>query len=1235
MSRLIHYIEDMSFQGKLKVGFSILLVAFTIFAVAMFDIVKELESSNRWVHHTEKVIGKANKLMKLLVDMETGQRGFLIVGKESFLEPFNKGQADFENQIHELKRLVSDNPAQVAILERVDDLSHTWRSKAANVQISKRREIDINTDGMKDIIALVEAETGKQLMDQMRTIIKKFIEVEQLLIAERLELSRQTEATAETVALGGALLTLATGLLILLLVDRATAPLHKLTATMMDIAKAGDYTRRVEVSGLTEVVRIADVFNIMSQNTEEQVWLKKFASELSGLLQEVENPTQLTQQLISRLGDLLQVGFAGFYLQNRENGRYELTGRYRYNEPKHSKTSYASGEGLVGQCALENRTMIIKDIPKDYFNIHSGLGEALPNTIMAVPVTYQGQVFGVLEFATFGDFTSIQQALVDEQVPNVGLGLQSLQRRQQTQELLEKTQIQAEELQVREEELRDNNALLERQAQELEHSQTAVEERNEKLQIQQEELRVANEELEEKAQDLFASRGMLETKNQALGDAKKELERRAEELAISSKYKSEFLANMSHELRTPLNSLLILSKMLADNKTGNLTEKQVDFAVTINDSGSDLLLLINEILDLSKIESGKMELFVEPINVADFVAGLKRKFAPVAANKEIEFAIKFDQAPAKLRSDSQKLEQVIKNLLSNALKFTKQGKVSLQIASVADDIQLKTPGLTIKKPLAFTVTDTGIGIPAEKRKTIFEAFQQVDGSTSRNYGGTGLGLSISRELTKLLGGEIQIESDLGVGSTFSLIIPTELKEILPIPKENVVESFTSDVTANSDSDDDGNSLATSALSTPDKSSTVALPYKAPSTVSKQQAPDDRHELKPGDRSILIIEDDVRFSRIVADVARERGFSILLAEDGTTGLHFADFYQPSGIVLDIGLPGMDGWRVMEHLKNSAKTRHIPVHFMSSNDSSLDAMKRGAIGFLTKPVSMGEMELAFSRIEDMIDRPVKRLLLVEDDPVQLKSLCELIGNGDVQTVVAESGKKAEQLLAKELFDCIVLDIGLPDMDGLDLLEKLRTRDGKRGIPVVVYTGKELEPQERATLDHYAQSIIIKDVRSPERLLDDTALFLHRVESELPEEQRRIIRMLHDADSLFAGRKILVVDDDMRNTFSLSAILQEKEMEVLTAGNGEEALEQLESDPDVAIVLMDIMMPGMDGYEATRKIREQQCFADLPVIALTAKAMKGDRALCIEAGANDYLAKPVDTDKLLSMMRVWLYR
>ena len=1014
----------------------------------------------------------------------------------------------------------------------------------------------------------------------------------------------------------------------LFITRRITSPIVQIAGALTEVGEGG-FTQEIRIAARNELGALAQGFNVMIQNLREsaveaeaQTWLKDGSSRLNDQMQGDLILTELTRITIGFLCRYLEAQMGAFYIQDEQS--IKLVASYAFSTRKGFRNEFQVGEGLVGQAALEQQTIVFSDAPDDYVAIGSGLGETRPRVITVIPLIWNKEVVALLEFASLTRFSPLQERLIENVASRIAIAIQTTLSRDLTRKLLAQTQVQAEELQTREEELRENNSLLKKQTDDLKKNgqalvekQGELEEKNSLLQSQQEELRVANEELEEKARDLKDSRDVVETKNNDLEKARLALERKAGDLTVTSKYKSEFLANMSHELRTPLNSVLILARLLADNKEHNLTEKQMEYARTIHDSGSDLLALINDILDLSKIEAGKMDVQIETIYLEDFTDTLVRKFQPVATKKGLEFVIQAQGAPTNWRSDSQKLNQVIKNLLSNAFKFTQQGRVTLSIGPVTARTTLHRPDLSRKDAFSIVVSDTGIGIPAAQLNSIFEAFQQGDGTTSRKYGGTGLGLSISRELAKLLGGEIQLESVEGEGSVFSLFIPRALVitvaenkseppgEVKPVGVERVIrEPLVRD-------------------------EPVSIPEMSP------QIPDDRHDLKPGDRSVLIIEDDFRFAGILADTARERGFKVLVVASGESGLHFADFYEPNAIILDIGLPGMDGLKVMTHLKSNAKTRHIPVHIMTARDGSLDALKKGAVGFLTKPISLEALAEAFSRIERIIDRPVKNLLLVEDDPVQQRSLVALIGNGDVKTAVASSGAEARQMLTEEHYDCIVLDLGLPDMSGVDLLESLRSHKNACEIPVVVYTGKDPTAEERTVLNRFAQSIIIKDVDSMERLFDNTSLFLHRVEANLPEASRCMIRMLHDKEALLEDRKVMIVDDDMRNVFALCAVLEEKKMPVVVAVNGQEALAKLNANPDMAIILMDIMMPEMDGYEAMTKIRAQPRFSDLPIIALTAKAMKGDRSKCIEAGASDYMAKPVETQKLLSMMRVWLYR
>jgi PAS domain S-box-containing protein len=738
----------------------------------------------------------------------------------------------------------------------------------------------------------------------------------------------------------------------------------------------------------------------------------------------------------------------------------------------------------------------------------------------------------------------------------------------------EQLAMQAEELQTQQEELKQMNEELEEQAQNLKQ--------------QQEELQMTNEELEEQTQS-------LEMKNMELEGARTDIEEKSKQLEISSRYKSEFLANMSHELRTPLNSLLILSKDLTENKKKNLLPDQIESAEIINKSGQDLLSLINEVLDLSKIEAGKMVLNIERLSLEDFANNLRRNFRHQAENKNLDFTVSFRKGlPDFIRTDSMRLDQVMKNLLSNAIKFTEKG--SIKVVFDAPD----------QNHISIAVHDSGIGIPDDKKAIIFEAFQQVDGSTSRKYGGTGLGLSISREMTKLLGGQISLTSKVGEGSVFTVTIPREIS---------------------------GNAADEKITAKAEAFSKPAAIKKTGEFYNYETIPDDRETITENDRIVLVIEDDLKFAKVLLNQAHDKGFKCLAAATGEDGLLLAERFKPQAIVLDIDLPGINGNQVLLELKANPLIRHIPVHIMSINERTIEPIKEGAIEYLTKPVNKKQLDEAFGRIENFVERKMKNLLIIEDDENSRKATRKLIGNGDVKCFDAGTGKEAMEVFRKNHIDCIVLDLGLPDMSGFDLIQELKKIKDRRIPPIIIYTGRELSREENAELEKYAETIIIKGVKSEERLLDETALFLHRTISNLPEPKQKIITGLYDKESIFLNKKILVVDDDMRNVFALSKVLKERGMQINKAENGLVALRILEEQPDMDLVLMDIMMPEMDGYEAMRSIRSHAKFRKLPVIALTAKAMKDDKQKCIDAGANDYIAKPVELDRLLSLMRVWL--
>lgn len=902
-------------------------------------------------------------------------------------------------------------------------------------------------------------------------------------------------------------------------------------------------------------------------------WLKNGQNELNTILRGDKSTAELTERTLAFLTEYLGAGIGVFYLFDDKEALLRISSSYALAPRKGLSGQIALGEGLAGQAALERKTICLNAAPPDYLPISSGLGEADPANIVVLPLLHNDALIGIIEIGSFKVFSNNDLEFLEQTREGIAIALSVNSSRQLVNELLEQTQGQAEELRV-----------------------------------QQEKLQQTNEELEDRARMLEQKREGIRAKNRELEATSLELQRKADELQRVSVYKSEFLANMSHELRTPLNSLMILSSLLKDNREGNLTAKQIEFAATINGAGRDLLNLINDILDLSKIESGHLEFHYEELNIAELCGQLETLFQPIAGDKGIIFTVtRGENAPEAIVTDSQRTRQILQNLLSNACKFTSQGSVSLRAYTPeGKENPLKTAAV------AFTVTDTGIGIPADKQELVFNAFQQADGSTSRTYGGTGLGLSISRQLARSMGGEISLISGSGNGSTFTLYLPVEgVCDLTPVVEQAASQS-------------DPNSVPVSATAATPK--TVDL-LPAP-------IPDDRENIQNGAKSILIIEDDLHFAGILADMVRERNFSVLVADDGESGLALAENFQPSAIILDVMLPHIDGWGVMRHLKDNPVTRHIPVHFITCLEERRKALGMGAIGYDTKPVSSEQLDIVFGNLSNAIEKTMKMLLIVEDDQDQARAMVELLKERNVTITVADSGNKAIELLSAEQFDCIVLDLGLADMGAFALLEELKKLDPERHVPVIIHTGHELTHEDERRLHHYAESIIIKGAKSPERLLNEVTLFLHLVETSLDPDKQYMIRAALDKEAMLEGKKILIVDDDMRNIFSLSSALAEKNMTIFEAENGHEALKQLDENPDIDLVLMDIMMPEMDGYEAMRRTRKDPRFRTLPIIALTAKAMKGDREECLKAGASDYIPKPVDMEKLFSLLRVWLY-
>jgi HAMP domain-containing protein/signal transduction histidine kinase/CheY-like chemotaxis protein len=1000
----------------------------------------------------------------------------------------------------------------------------------------------------------------------------------------------------------------------------------------------GDLTRQVTVEAKGEVDALKQNVNQMIANLREtternaeQDWLNSNLARFSGMMQGQRDLQTVSRLIMSELTPLVGAGYGAFFLteeQEDSEPELQLISSYGYKQRKSMSNRYTFGESLVGQAALEKQSILVTEPPDDYVKVASGLGEAPPRNIVVMPVLFEDQVMAVIELASFLPFGEVQSAFLDQLGETIGIVINTIQATMRTEELLRQSQGLTQELQERSEELQSQQEELKRANSELEQQAQTLKASEELLQTQQEELQQTNEELEEKAQLLEEQNRRIEIKNHEIELARTALQERAEQLALSSRYKSEFLANMSHELRTPLNSLLILAKLLSENSEQNLTDKQVEFANTIHQAGADLLDLINDILDLSKVEAGKMDVNPTDVRLADICEFVERTFRPLTGEKGLDLAVEIAGAnvPPTILTDDQRLQQVLKNLLSNAVKFTEEGGVTLRVEMAPEDAQFASLSLAgTNGVLAFSVIDTGIGIAEDQLRLIFEAFQQADGTTSRRYGGTGLGLSISREIARLLGGEIHVVSEPGKGSTFTLYLPAAFVATIPgLAEMAALEARLDDLVR------EGRALVDEGTAL------LEPPVLDPGLLQRNDVDDDRATVENGDRVVLIVENDESFAGTVLDIARERGFKGIVALRGDTGLALAHEFQPDAIVLDMELPVMDGWTVLDHLKHHPSTRHIPVHIVSAgHDGRANALRAGAVAVLEKPVEKAGIDSMLAEISSFIDRGVRRLLVVEDDDEQRRSIVELVGAGDdIEVVAVGAADPALAALEERPFDCMVLDLKLPDTTGFKLLEQLKKDERFARLPVIVYTGQELTRREETRLKKYAETIIVKDARSPERLLDETSLFLHRIEARLPEAKRRMLEQLHGATEVFKGKKVLIVDDDVRNVFALTSVLEANGMEVIFAENGRDGIDMLQANPDVDLVLMDLMMPELDGYETMQAVRQIPEFRQLPIISLTAKAMKGDREKSIASGASDYITKPVDTDQLLSLMRVWLY-
>jgi len=1135
-------------ERRTIVALVVVIVFFVISGVMAYENIKTIRENNQKVIQSQQTVRSLNEILSSAQDAETGQRGFLLTGNDRYLEPYRAAQAAIPGRLDSIRLATQDNAAQQ---QRLKELAVRLDDKLAEL----RETIDLRrAQGLEPALAVVNSDRGKAAMDAIRNQLSS-MQADELVVRDRRVAEMGT-------AYNGAL---TTGIL----------------SALLGIA-------------LTLVVGV--LIRNAARSTQRSAWLQAGQLELGAAMAGDQATEELGANILTFLARYLNAQAGALFVNS--TSYYERIGAYGLPPGSEGVQRFLPTEGLPGQAAAERRMLVVNDVPDGYLSVGSALGQDKPRHLVMLPSIVDGQVNGVLELGFFRALDDDTLALLEQTAPAIGVALRSATYRAELSRLLEETRRQSDSLQLQGEELRVSNEELEEQSRVLKQSQHELEQ-------QQAELEQTNVHLEEQANELEAQRDELYRANQAI-------ESKAQEVLRASRYKSDFLANMSHELRTPLNSALILSKLLADNPRGNLTEEQVKFARTIHSSGNDLLTLINDILDLSKIEAGHIEIHPDTLPIDRMIKGLAPLFQPIAEQKGVFFDVAMSpDCPAAFESDRQRLEQIIKNLLSNAFKFTEQGSVRLLVAPDAHG------------NIVFAVSDTGIGISDEQQTRIFDAFQQADGTISRKYGGTGLGLSISLELARLLGGRIDVDSEVGKGSTFTLTLPATPGAV----SETATHAMTGSPRPEHLPPSHG--VATAPARSETAAQAVALAARIP---------DDRDDLADHRRVILVVEDDEGFAGILLDLTREMNFSCLVATSGQEALALARQYLPQAIVLDVGLPDQSGLSVLDILKRDTRTRHIPIHVVSAADHSHAALSMGAVGYLLKPVKRTQLADVLTKLDERLSQDVRRVLVVEDDDVQRDAIRQLLASADVETVAAGTAAECLQRLKEQTFDCMVLDLSLPDASGFTLLETLSEEGIYAFPPVIVYTGRDLTADEEARLRVYSRSIIIKGAKSPERLLDEVSLFLHQVVTDLPAEHQRMIQEAQHRDAVLEGRRILVVEDDVRNVYALINILEPRGCVLTVARNGKEAIEALDKagtaiGEAIDLVLMDVMMPVMDGLTATREIRDDARWKKLPIIMLTAKAMPDDQENCLQAGASDYMAKPLDVDKLLSLVRVWM--
>ena len=1184
-------------KNNLRLGLGLSLIILFISSLASFVSIRNLIKSTDLVKHSDEVILKTEGVISVLKDAETGQRGYLLTGNKIFLEPFNGANDSAMAILKHVGELTKDNPVQQKNINELKNI------------MSKRLSIITSTIEIKSLGGAVDPTVlfqGKTYMDQARAIVIQMIKEEQRLLQSRTEeLNKLTSYTPILIVVAALLAILITlffyrkvsvdfdeRLKLQKEIEDKKYEMEKRIVAIKEIAHQisnGNYGVVLDAQSQDDIGELSLSLNTMSSSLKksfdtlaENEWLQTGVANLNVKMVGEKDVFHLADDIIEFLSIYTGGQIGAIYLF-KDDGYLHLKGQYALQGQKLAPT-IEIGQGLIGQAVKSGKAILLKEVPKGDLTISFASGNIIPRELMVVPIIRNGITIGGLEIGTLSEFSEIQTHFLNLVLADVGTALLGAQNRQKLQQLLEETQAQSEELQVQHNELEGMNAELEAQAQKLQASE-------EELRVQQEELLQSNQELEERS-------SLLEEKNELIEERNIEIQQKAEALELSTRYKSEFLANMSHELRTPLNSILLLSRLMAENEA--MDREHQEYAEVIQSSGQGLLSLIDEILDLSKIEAGKMELDRANIRIEEVLGNMKGLFGPLAKEKKLDLVIQHaEDVPEYLHTDKMRLEQILKNLLSNAVKFTTEGSVTLKLE--------KNEKLNA---LIFKVTDTGVGIASDKQAMVFEAFQQADGSTRRKFGGTGLGLSISRELAKLLGGFIDLRSAEGEGSVFTLTLPIDRNK-----------GF-------------GDAVQTE-VAPPVVVAEVAPQKMKDLTVANipQEIEDDRDNIQPDDKVILIVEDDTPFAKTLLDFTRKRSYKGLVAVRGDVGIEMAKAYKPLAILLDIQLPVKDGWQVMEELKSDPETRPIPVHIMSSLQVKKESLLKGAVDFINKPFAFEHMQEIFQKLEHALSRHPKKVLIVEENEQHAKALSYFLSNFNIQTEIVNQVSEGVSALHKPEVNCVILDMGIPDKHAYETLDVVKKTPGLENLPIIIFTGKNLSKGEENRIKQYADSIVVKTAHSYQRILDEAGLFLHLVE-EKSKDKVKAPKKFSELQDVLKGKTVLVADDDVRNIFSLTKMLEQHQMKVLAATDGKEALKLLEENPSIDVVLMDMMMPELDGYETTTAIRQDFKHRNLPVLAVTAKAMMGDREKCIAAGASDYISKPVDMDQLVSLLRVWLY-